>query len=275
MNARLLDPLDDYGAINAVNWSTLKHILRSPLHYRHILETGFSPTPAMQFGTAVHLAVLEPEQFRARYVVAPDFGDMRSSKNRAARDEWIEERPGVQTLTLAECERILATAGAVLAHGPARELLSGADVEQGIEWVDAATGVTCKGRLDAVGPLYVVDLKTAVSVEPWAFQQRSAKLLYHAQLAFYVDGYKAATGQDRGAAFIAVESADPHDVAVFELGDDALAVGRDVYHQALVQLVECEKSGSWPGVARGQMVPFYLPKWAQLDDDDLADLGLE
>lgn len=275
MSARILDALDSYADQSGVNWSSLKHILRSPLHYQHARTVGVKETAAMRFGTAVHLAILEPEQFRVRYAVEPEFGDCRSSKNRDARDQWRAEHQHIATMEQDDWDRIGACASAVHAHRPAMNLLRGAEVEQGLTWVDRETGVPCKGRLDAINGTSVIDLKTTTSAEPWAFQSRAAKLLYHAQLAFYCDGLTEVTGAASGAYFIAAESDAPHDVAVYELGDDALAAGRDLYRRALVRLVECEASGTWPGVAGDSILPFWLPKWAQLEQDDLADLGLE
>jgi exodeoxyribonuclease VIII len=272
--ARILDPFGDYAATAGVNWSTLKHILRSPMHYRHALAHGVKETAAMRLGTAIHVAALEPQQFKLRYMVEPDFGPLQSSKNRAKRDEWRAENDGAIFIDQDEHDRIHAVADAVRMHPAARRLIEAIETEVPIQWTDAMTGVLCKGRIDGVGPVYIIDLKTAGNAEPWAFQTSAARLLYHAQQAFYADGYKAATGETRGSALIAAETVAPFDVVVYELEDEPLGVGRDLYCRALERLVECEQSGKWPGVSE-DLLPFRLPKWASPDDgDDLSDLGL-
>ncbi|HEY3494779.1 MAG TPA: PD-(D/E)XK nuclease-like domain-containing protein [Polyangiaceae bacterium] len=272
--ARVIDPFADYADLPGVNWSTLKHILRSPLHYQHALKAPPKETAAMRFGTAVHVAALEPQQFRLRYLVEPDFGPLQSSKNRQKRDEWRSENEGALFLDQDDYDRIQAVASAVRAHPAARRLIEDIEVELPIQWTDRATGVLCKGRVDGVGRTYIIDLKTTTNAEPWAFASSAAKLLYHAQQAFYVEGYRAAHNEVRGAVLIAAESVAPFDVVVYELEDEPLGVGRELYEQALVRLVECERTGSWPGISP-DILPFKLPKWASPnDDDDLSDLGL-
>jgi hypothetical protein len=56
---------------DGLNWSTLKHILVSPRAYLHALHSKVEPTPAMAFGTAVHLAILEPAEFARVATVVP------------------------------------------------------------------------------------------------------------------------------------------------------------------------------------------------------------
>ena len=66
----------DYLALDAVNNSRLKHAAKSLKHYRHAVE---NPQPiksdALRFGSLVHHRKLEPESFRERYHVIPDFSD--------------------------------------------------------------------------------------------------------------------------------------------------------------------------------------------------------
>ena len=51
----------------AVGHSSLVRMLRSPAHFVECIRGGIEQTPAMQFGTAVHAAILEPLVFEESY----------------------------------------------------------------------------------------------------------------------------------------------------------------------------------------------------------------
>jgi exodeoxyribonuclease VIII len=59
----------DYAAIPAINWSSLKHLHESPRLYRHRQEHPQPQSQAMLLGTAFHCAALEPHLFESRYTV--------------------------------------------------------------------------------------------------------------------------------------------------------------------------------------------------------------
>ena len=67
----------DYAAAVGINFSTLKHMARSPMHYRYALEHPPAETPAMLLGRATHTAVFEPDRFQLDYAVWP--GDRRGN----------------------------------------------------------------------------------------------------------------------------------------------------------------------------------------------------
>ena len=54
---------------------------KSPEYFKHIMENPLPPTSAMKFGTALHMQVLEPEQYDKHYVVMPKF-DKRTKKGK-------------------------------------------------------------------------------------------------------------------------------------------------------------------------------------------------
>ena len=60
---------DAYRALPGVNWSSLKAMGKSPLHYRHGLENPPADSPTFKFGRLFHSLILEPEKVEAEYVV--------------------------------------------------------------------------------------------------------------------------------------------------------------------------------------------------------------
>lgn len=252
----------EYRAAPGVNWSTLKHMGRSPLHYRAACDAPASdPTPAMILGTAVHLLTLQPE--RAPEIVAFE-GDKRTKEWKQFKADNADRLIlGAEDLATAR-----AMAAAVRAHPVAAALLDGCEYELPIFYTDQATGLRCKARLDAAKPGAVIDLKSARDISPRAFGRQAAALDYPGQLAHYGAAWSAETGDDLPSLYIvAVESSAPHDVAVYELDHVAThsALGRR--RRYLDRVAECEASGVWPGQVP-ELAPLDIPTYYHEDTDN-------
>lgn len=65
-------PEATYRSAHGVNISSLKKMAKTPRHYLAAIEEPQEPTSDMEFGTLVHLAVLEPQRLTGSYVVRPD-----------------------------------------------------------------------------------------------------------------------------------------------------------------------------------------------------------
>ena len=116
----------------------------------------------------------------------------------------------------------------------------------------------------------MVELKTARTANPDWFRRDALRMAYHAQLAWYADGLRAARLADVHHAFVvAVESAPPFPVVVFELTPEALEHGRKLCRLWLEQLLVCEQSDHWPGYAQS-----VVPLDVDIDLDDLILSGI-
>lgn len=255
-----------------VNWSTLKHILVSPKHYRYMLDHPREDTEALLLGRVTHCMTYEPDQLSKRYLPEPRFnrtmkdatalergydGGKESAEVFAARAALLK----VEVVPRDLFELASSMTKALLADEHAGPMIQGGYAEQLVTWTDARTGIECRGRIDHINGC-LSDLKTTRSIEPRAFAASAVRLGYHGQLAFYADGL-AANGVmlSELPAIIAVENAPPHDVAVyqFELAD--IAAGRALYRRALDTLARCRRLDQWPGVAGGERVRIALPEW--------------
>lgn len=261
----------DYFELEAVNYSTLKEFAKSPLHYHHRLTAPRKSTKPMQRGTLTHTAILEPDRLPIDFAVFD--GERRGN----VWKDYKEANAGRDIVTVPEYQVALRMRDAVRADPVAGPLVTGGDREAVIVWRDAASGILCKGRPDLIRPEHViVDLKTAANVRHFEFSKAVANYQYHVQAAMYSDGYERVTLKAPRYVIVAVESAEPYDVVVYELGDDVLGPGRDEYHRYLSQLKECRETDRWPGYAGGLAMPLQLPRWALTDDDnDVEALGLE
>ena len=259
-----------YLDIPAINWSSLKAMHISPLNYRYWQENPSPDKPAYALGRATHTAVLEPVEFNDRYAT---YEGVRNKKHKKYQ-EFMEENQGKEILSQPEWDQIWTMADAVDAHPMARSLLTGGDAEVNLEWTDPVTGLACKGRADYLTDR-VVDLKTAREVDPRRFSRAVSDYLYHGQLAYYHDGLGYwANEQGQGATpmapiIIAVQSQPPYDVAVYQMTDEAMDAGRNLYRSLLDRLAECMETDTWPGVA-GEVVDVELPPWAAGSETDNA-----
>lgn len=261
----------NYFEIDAANFSTIKHLEDSPLHYQDALENERKDTPSLLRGRAVHTAVLEPHEFDTRYAVFP--GERRQGK---AWEEFQAAHPDEDGILKAkERDQVLALAKAFrkkpirLPNGgelELAELLERGKSEETITWKDPVTGVLCKARVDHFG-LVLLELKTTTSVHERRFGALAARMKYHVQAAFYSDGLLYARGLNPPVKIIAGEIKSPYDVAVFSLSEDDLLAGRETYQGWLKRLVECRASNVWPGRYPDEQ-PLSLPVYVFEDDQE-------
>jgi len=259
-------PLADYAAVDAVNWSTLREIEKSELHYRYRLRHPREDSARLAFGRLVHTAILEPE--RADYAVFG--GDRRTRAWRDFREQ--AQADGRACASAEDIDTAHAMAEAVHRHPVAGRLLSACRAELSLFWCDPETGLDCKARLDALTPRTIVELKTVASADPWEFGRVCARLGYHKQLAFQRRGVKAVFGRRRTAVrIIAVEIDPPHDVVVFKPDEDALW-SADRTLDELLSMAATALRRSRPRGRSDKLLPLHLPPWAY---DELGDMAAD
>lgn len=258
----LLDlPFAEYAAIQAINASGLKLLLRSPAHYRASLETPRTETAALRLGTAVHASVLEHCAFSSSYVVAPKV-DRRTKEGKAAWADFETANREKTILSSDQYDSLRGMVASVLAHPSAAALLSGHGVAESTVLCEM-DGVPAKARPDylrqEVG--VIADLKTTQDASESDFSRSVAKYAYHLQAAWYIDVCAQIGIEIENFAFIAAESAPPYAVSVFELEEEAVDFGRRQYRQALDVYLTCLETNRWPAYS-DDVVKLALPSWA-------------
>ena len=260
---------EEYAAIDAVNASSLKAMRRSPLEYLYATTTGRQATRAMGLGTGTHAAVFEPDRFASDYVVWD--GDRRGK----AYGEFCEQHADRVILKRAEYDLCCGMRDAVRSHPVAGPLLTPpGEAERVWLWTDEQTGLKCKSRTDWWRPGLLCDPKTAADIDDRRFAATVYRLGYHIQAAHYRSGLKA-NGVESVPPFsiIAVESSPPHDVAVFELDDDALWVGEVEAAELMAKVSACRMTHRYPGRYL-EVRPLSLPAWAAPESEGDID-GLD
>lgn len=243
-------------ADGTAHFSELKYLEMTPAHYVDACENQREPTRPMRVGTGLHYFVLGP---RAGQEVAIFAGDRRDKGYRA----FVDGHPGAEILTEREADEAAAMAAAVKKNETAQQLLNGAECEVPAKWEDV--GIECStAGIDAIGRegSYVVELKAVPSANPDKFARHMTDMLYHAQLAMYLDGGAlAGKVRERAPAYIiAVEQKRPHVVTCFQVPEALLEMGRKMRRLWLERLRVCEAEDFWPGYAQG-VVMLEPPPW--------------
>lgn len=265
-------PREEYDALKArVNWSTLKHLKRSPAHYQHAIGQPNNDTPARARGRAVHLAVLEPEKFLTTYAA---YGGRRAGKAWEAFEQ-LATKAGREVLKEDVVEEIDAIVKAVKASDQARPLLTGGRSEVTVLWTHRAPAVEglpgfeirCRARLDYVTAAALADLKSTRDADPSGGWQREAwTYQMHVQAAWYSDAWLAITGKRLPYYLVAVEAFAPYVVQAYLIDDRELTMGRETYRDLIARLHFCRTNNAWPGYADSPMA-LELPRWAYPRDD--------
>lgn len=254
-------PAEQYHQIEAMSASGAKKMLRSPRHYKLMRDTPNEPTDAMQFGTAVHCGVLEPEHFASRVVVAPSVNKRTNAgKEELANFEALNF--GKIVLSPGDMRRAQASINEVWSHPAARRLLTDAKIEGSLFWFDAEYNVPCKLRYDAFNLGGLIDLKTTQDASPEVFGRQAANLLYHVQAAHYWSGCEHVTNAaPTFFAFVVVESEPPHAVACYVVPPAAMQTGRRLMDEALARYKVALVAGKYAGYP-DTITTLELPRYA-------------
>lgn len=259
----------DYRAIKAINYSTLKHMERSPAHYRAAVDGEMErpSSPALAFGSLVHALALEPESVSRLYVVADVDRRTKAGKEFAASVDAANQ----VLVSPRDYARAEAIARRVRTSPLVAPYLTGARHEITVEWTHPATGLRCKGRLDWIHEptRTLLDLKTARDIGRRFFGRQAASLGYVGQLGgMYRDACSYGLGWDpERILIVAVESAPPFDLAVYQLDSQAIEAGEALVDALLSRVAECEASGTWPG-AHPEVETLDVPGWYYGDGGD-------
>lgn len=260
---------EEYHASNGISKSGISLMLKSPAHYaaRYIFGEQQEPTPAMEFGSAVHAFILEPELFAEEWVVPPKV-DRRTKAGKQKWADFLAENEGRRLLPKEDLEVIEAMQASVMNHPAAARLIDPAlgTAEVSVYWQDVMNEVLCKCRPDFLrDDMVVVDLKTCVDASPEGFARACANFGYHIQAAFYMDGISVAMKSHcRAFSFIAVEKTPPYAVAVYTLDQEAIDAGRLICKSALRQYAQCLRDDDWPGYSE-RIREISLPRWAMMN----------
>ena len=234
---------ESYDSIPALRRSYLWLMRKSPAHYKYAVEHPEEPTPALLFGIAAHMAILEPERFDSEYITAPKI----DRRTKAGKEEWAElMASGKSILSEEDSADISGMRDAIMKNELAASLLKG-EHEVPVQWTDPDTGEECKCRPDVIGEDIIVDYKTTASCENGEFERSARKYGYQLQAAMYREGLLQTRLKNYGFAFIAQEKKAPYAVRVYMCDEGWIDDGVATYRELINLYHKCKVENNWPG----------------------------
>lgn len=244
----------EYDQEDALSFTGLKELLKSPAHYQHWRTSIKEETKALIIGAATHSAVLTPDLFKDAYAMAPEC-DRRTKEGKAVWEAaQAALKPGQRVLSFDDYKHVMDIADAVVAvwstpianpNGWAETPLFGKDRETPIKGIP--------DYIDSDGWIY--DLKTTSD----GIDERSAlrtilNYKYHVQAAHYIRLAQCHRSDILGHRIVFVEKDAPHGVAIYEIAGEVLKAGRDECERAYSLYDQCRAESNWPTVLQRQGV---------------------
>lgn len=249
---------EDYAKREGVRATILKEILKSPAHARELMANPKPATSAMELGTAIHSAILEPDQFE-KYIVSPKF-DRRTKEGKAAAADFEASNQGRIVVDQETYSTIKGCVKAVYSHKAARSEVETGRCEQTVVWNEDE--IICKARPDIYRNGIVVDVKTCQDASLPGFARQVANLKYHVQAYHYLRGVSAMTGVEHEVfRIVAVETKAPFAVAVYELDFGTMEKAAQLWQHALDLYRQCSSLDEWPAYS-DEIQPLAIPSWA-------------
>ena len=216
---------------------------KSPEYFRFMMDNPQPVTPAMKFGSAIHMNVLQPEDFNKHYVVSPKF-DKRTKQGKADYAEFVNNNMLKSVITEPEYALIEQMTNKLMRDSDAKALLSNGLKEHIIAWENEEYGIKCRGMLDVYRPncQMIIDLKTTQDSSYYGFASSVRKFKYYKQAAFYMDAVRA-----QEFFIVAIEKNPPFSINIIQIGDDLLDKGRELYNRDLEIYKYCTDNDYWPG----------------------------
>lgn len=262
-------PYQKYDEIAAYRRSVL---LKANQTLRHVKaadeEGGDESSEALDFGAALHAAVLEPDRFNQEVVLGEineKTGEPYGADTKK-QEEFRKANPGKIVVSKGYREKLIGMSAGVRNHASAGNLIAGVEeTELTIVWDDAETGVRCKARIDMLmrGDIGFVDLKSTVNAERRAFSKSIRDYGYDIQAAMTIDGWAALHPNDPLLPFtiIAAEKESPFAVACYTLGHPSIENARAEYRKVLRGIAEAQATGYWPAYPSAIEI-IDVPDWA-------------
>ncbi len=243
-----------YHAADGISSSHFSLLAESPLHFQN-RECFSLSGKTLDFGSAVHKLILEPDTFDHEFAIAPDL-PKNTKEGKAAYEAFMEALDERTPITSSEHDQANKMAHNVrtIAGG----LLQGGEAEQSFFAKDE-DGIIRKCRpdyyIESMGIL--IDIKTTRDGMDYGFAKSIAEYRYDRQAAWYIDTLTLLGLPAKRFVFITVEKTAPYMVRVRELDQASIDKGRANYQQLLHDYLSFLETG------RAQIVKeISLPEWA-------------
>ena len=185
---KIKDTNDEYHSHKSISASGLKIIYKKSVY--HYLNSIFKMTDAMNFGSAVHSALLEDSNDIA---VLPEF-NARTKEGKKIKQDFFDNNKGKIIIKQEEQEAIEKIKKNFNGHSLAKNLVQRL-TEKEVSYYGTIDKVPVRVRPDGIKDNdYIIDIKTTMDASPRFFKSQIYNFAYHLQACFYSEalGYDPA-----------------------------------------------------------------------------------
>lgn len=280
---------DDCCAGPSISAGGLETILKCPVKYwafSPLNPNRFPPTDTkpMAIGRAAHALALGEPKFSDAFVVLPEDAPRRPTKLQinakkpspetlAAIAFWNDINSRTETIIAFEDYELVKLMAHALKIAPqvANAFIDGKP-EQSLIWKDKETGIWLKSRPDwlpnAPKKQFVVDYKTALTIDPYRLSNHAFDYGFHIQGALQVDAVEQVLGtRPLGIAHVCQEKDPPFLAELRMFTPEQIEIGRKAYRRALRTFADCLSSGKWPGYTKDPTY-FQTPYRVAMESDE-------
>lgn len=265
-------PDKEYRAIPALSQSDLSWFKYSPRHYLKRAELR-KETAAMSFGSAFHLALLEPAKFKESWTLEPDKFTLdgktveinkRVKAHREYLESWRIDNADKTILTEKDADNLTGMLKNISDDPELVGLIELGSPECVVTW--DYRGRKCKAKADLwvpdskYGPL-VIDFKKTQDASEVGFSRSIYNFSYSLQAAWYLEGFQASR-----FFFVAVEDKPPYAIGKWD-AEHYLELGTKQMNTYLETLEKCEKTGVWPSYSQS-FDSIRPPNWMAAIEDE-------
>lgn len=255
-------PAPDYFAAPGISSTDLKQwVSMTPREWRYWKNNrDTAPSEAMQLGSAIHCAVLEPDEYTDRFT---HYTGRRAGKG---YDDFKARNAHRTVLSLKSQLVVDQTLDYLRERDRLYNVIKNGEAEMSYFAADPVHERMRKARADWIGELngqrLLIDLKTTWSLNDRHIQKTLHDMNYHMQAAYYLDTVGLVEGEPpAGFAILWIRTTPPVDMRVSIVGNATLDVGREKYQQAFGELHEAIERDDFPGYPAEPSL-LELPTWA-------------
>lgn len=266
----------EYRAAPGLNYSSIKAGAKSMLAMHHAMTAPSTPsTAAQRVGTLAHSLILEPSDFANNLAVWTGYentkGEWSFDRRGNVWTQFAADNEGKNIVAPDEFSLLESIKLAAYRHPEAGPILEAATHREcSLFWDGKGYGdAKCRPDLMNAKTGQMFDLKTCADIA--AFERSIYKYGYQYQVGWYLPGMVAQgipEAQENAWGWIVVETAPPHDCAVFWAGYDVIEWGQREAAKLATEYRKCEAANVFPGYVTERRV-VALPMYMQPDDIDL------
>ena len=246
----------EYRSLVGLNASRFKAFFRSPFHFQNQQEVETSE--AMRVGTAIHTAILEPEEYFATIAYLPDI-DGRTKEGKILKAEFEENNVGKIILKADSREIVERCSKSVVACMKANADKFSSGIRKEVVVIGSLCNIDCKAKLDIVDVErgVITDIKSCQDANRFRYDVQDR--LYWVQAGFYCLMAEMMWSKPFSFQFLAVENTNPSGSVLYTVSDEELQIWKNCVIRELSRYKTNTISGIWEGYTSCQTLPALKP----------------